>query len=265
MRQVALTTIKGGLSRQRDKGGALKDSLYDLLNGYVTTEKTIRSRPGTTQDAELPAGTKGLVYFNGEFHVFASDTVANIPAGYALNVVRGPSGAGSLSRIHFAEPFLGNLYVVAEFSSGAIYHYWLKTAEDWQAKTEYDFSDVVVPTTDNGYRYTPRRATQPYPQWSPNVPRTVGDKVEPSQFLGYYFEVISTSGTDPRSGSVEPRWIDDPLIRAGKRYYESSDGAIRPDLPEPPDDPDGSPPVDRDLRGRYGNGRRRPRRYFRDL
>ena len=47
MRQFALTTAKGGINRLRDKGNASKDSLYDLLNGYVTQTNSIKPRPGT--------------------------------------------------------------------------------------------------------------------------------------------------------------------------------------------------------------------------
>ncbi|WP_256202355.1 hypothetical protein [Stenotrophomonas pictorum] len=59
MRQIAMSAVKAGITRLRDKGGASSDSLYDLLNGYVTAARTIKCRPGTRIDAELPEGTKG--------------------------------------------------------------------------------------------------------------------------------------------------------------------------------------------------------------
>ena len=254
MKQEALTTIKGGLSRQRTKGGALKDQLYDLLNGYVTSQKTVKSRPGTTLSATLPSGTVGLVHHNGSFHVFASSNVTGIPTGYTLNVIREPSGS-ALSKIHFAEPFLGYLYVAAEFASGDIYHYWLRDSESWQANNEYQFSDIVEPTTSNTYKYVPSRNGQPYPTWSPNASRTVGDKVEPTQFNGYYFEVVSTSGANPRSSVIEPGWIGDPNIVAGKRYAESADGTFRATRATPPRDRDRRPPLGDDVDERYGDDR----------
>ncbi|KKK82756.1 hypothetical protein LCGC14_2800230, partial [marine sediment metagenome] len=60
-RQENLTVIKEGLNRQRTKGAALKDTLYDLLNGFVSSEKTVKVRPGTRLTETLPANTKGLV------------------------------------------------------------------------------------------------------------------------------------------------------------------------------------------------------------
>lgn len=263
MKQEALTTIKGGLSRQRTKGGALKDQLFDLLNGYVTTEKTVKSRPGTTLTETLPVGTVGLLHFDGSFHVFASTDVASIPSGYTLNIVRAPDGS-ALSKIHFAEPFMGRLYVVAEFADGDIYHYWLKTTSAWAANTEYEFSEAVTPTSANNYTYIPKRTGQPNPTWSPGASRTVGDKVEPTIFNGYYFEVITASGTNPRSGVVEPAWATDPNIVPGKRYIESVDGTFQPPTPTPPRDPDRDSPLDDDLDDRYGPGRnRRNRRRWR--
>jgi hypothetical protein len=76
-RSVALTAVNGGINRLRVKGAADRNSLYDLLNGYVTQQKTIKVRPGTFRTAELPedtAGdglTKGLCVFNDLFHVFS--------------------------------------------------------------------------------------------------------------------------------------------------------------------------------------------------
>ena len=257
MKQEALTTIKGGLSRQRTSGGALKDALFDLLNGYVTSEKTVRSRPGTTLDATLPAGTFGLTYWNDSFHVFASSTVSGIPTGYTLNVLRAPDES-AMTRIHFVEPFLGRLYVVAEFGANNIYHFWIRDGETWEADKEYLLSNVVVPVTVNGYKYTPKRNGQPFPQWTPGAERTVGDKLEPTTFNGYYFEVVSVSGPTPKSGLVEPEWLGDTEIFAGKRYYESTDGAYTPPRATPPRDRDRRPPPDDELEERYG--RRRWRR-----
>ena len=41
MRAIPLTTIKSGINRLRTKGGARADTLYDLLNGYVTEAGTV--------------------------------------------------------------------------------------------------------------------------------------------------------------------------------------------------------------------------------
>ncbi len=261
-RQENLTVIKGGLNRQRTKGAALKDSLYDLLNGYVTTEKTVRVRPGTLLRQTLTTGTKGLVHHDGKFQVFASDDVSGLPTDYNLNIVRSPTGS-ALSRIHFAEPFLGSLYVVAEFADGNVYHYWLQPSTTWVANNEYKLSSAVNPTTANNYRYIPTRNGQPFPTWTPGAARAVGDKIEPTQFNGYYFEAVTINGSNPRSGVTEPNWVNDANIVAGKRYVESVDGTYQAPRPTPPRDRDRRPPPGRDIEDRYGRGRwrRNERRY----
>jgi hypothetical protein len=44
MRDIPLTAIKGGINRTRTKGGARADTLYDLLNVYVTEDGTVQAR-----------------------------------------------------------------------------------------------------------------------------------------------------------------------------------------------------------------------------
>lgn len=239
MRPVNLTTIKGGLNRLRTKGAALNDSLYELLNGYVTTEKTVQVRPGTALDHTLPAGTSGLVAFGGLLHVFSSADVPGLDTSvFKLHVLREPGGS-ALTKIHFAEPFLGALYVAAEFDTDVIYHFWLPDASDWQANTVYDANQLVQPTTANSFVYRATRLGAPFPQWTADTPRQVGDKIEPTTYNGLYFEVISVVGTNPRSGTIEPNFD----VAVGALVTETVDTTTTPadptPLPRPVDnDPD---------------------------
>ncbi len=249
MRQETLTTIDGGLNRLRTKGAALKNSLYDLLNGYVTTEKTIKVRPGTVLDYTLPSGTIGLTAFDGLLHVFASDDVDGIDTtAFALHILRSPEGdTVSLSTIHFAEPFLGALYVVAEFSDGNIYHYWLQATTTWAADTEYDLYALVEPSTPDGFIYQATRLGNPWPAWTPNAPRSVSDSIEPTVYSGYYFTVESVIGDNPRSGSTEPVWPTE----AGAIIIEDTD-----DTQNAPDATPPAPPEPADMADdRYGDER----------
>lgn len=250
MRREVLTTVKGGITRLRTKGAALKDTLYDLLNGYITAARTVKVRPGTFLTETLPAGTIGLVAFEGDLHVFAADLVSNIPSGYVLDVLKSPDGDLTISTIHFAEPFMGALYVAAEFSDGNIYHFWVRSAADWEADTEYNLGELVKPTTANGFVYKATRLGNPYPSWTPNAPRAVDDIIEPTTYSGYYFKVISVIGDEPRSGDVEPVWP----TTAGATITEDTDGTAPA--------PDATPPVpipqdlDEDTARRYVGGSR---------
>lgn len=255
MRQETLTTIDGGLNRLRTKGAALKNSLYDLLNGYVTTEKTIQVRPGTVLDHTIPAGTIGLTAFDGKLHIFASSTVAGIDTdSFTLHILNSPDGAAAtLSAVHFAEPFLGSLYVVAEFSDGNIYHYWLQTATTWAASTEYELYALAQPSTPDGFAYQATRLGNPWPSWTPEAPRSVSDSIEPTVYSGYYFTVESVVGANPRSGSTEPLW---PTEAGAVIIEDTDDTANAPDATPPAPPPPGSELPD-GIRDRYRHSSRR--------
>lgn len=248
MSDVVLNTLKAGISRLRTKGGADPQTLYDLVNGYVTQAGTTESRPGSVTDARGLAGTRGLTVFEGEFYVF-SDHPVEVPAGYVCEILTHPTDAeATLVAIHFAKPFMGQLYVVAEWSDDPTiaYHYWLQPAETWQPNTVYKVGALVAPTELNGYYYRANRADEPGPAWAPNVARAVGDTVEPTTYNGFKFTVIETFGANPRSGATEPNWP----TTDGAIIAEDTDGAA-PTTNEPPPAGGGDdlPP---DIRDRYG-------------
>lgn len=257
MRQISLTTVKGGINRLRTKGAARADSLYDLVNGYVTAARTIKVRPGTIREATVDSDTKGLCAFEDELHTFSSSAVADgdIPDGFVNHVLFHPTDdTASLSEIHFAEPFMGFLYVVAEFDDGNIYHYWLQSGGEWQAETVYKHGDIVEPTTPNGLAYRATRFGPAYPSWAPNVPREEGDKIEPTEYNDFFYEVVDTVGTNPSSGDTEPDWP----IEDGAQINEDADGELTapPTTTVPPDvqEPTSS------VQERYGNPRFGPPR-----
>lgn len=208
---VALTTIKGGINRQRTKGAALKDSLYDLLNGYVTSSKTVKIRPGTFRRATLNEATRGLCSFGATLHTFCHKTVS-IPAGYTLHVISHPDSLGNtvdpieLDKVHFSEPMMGFLYVVAEFENGDIFHYWLQSGDTWVADTIYKLGAIVVPTNVNGLSYQATRLSAPFPAWKAGAARATNDVIEPTVYNDFFYTVTDTQGDNPTSGAVEPTW-----------------------------------------------------------
>jgi hypothetical protein len=256
-RSVALTTQKGGINRQRTKGGALQDSLYDLVNGYITKSKTVVVRPGTVRTHELPENTagegttKGLMAFRGELHVF-SDHFVDVPTGIVLHVITHPNATVdepiALSEINFASPFMGFPYVVATFENGDTYHFWLQDGDVWQADHIYKFGDIVVPSVANGFAYQASRLLPANTQWAANVLRSLGDVVEPTVYNDFFYTVVDTQGDNPRSGTVEPIWP----TTDGARINEDADGTSSepPSVTQPPDIAALPAP---DVRNRYGN------------
>lgn len=208
---IPLTTVKGGINRLRTKGGALKDSLFDLVNGYVTEAKTVQVRPGSRRAATLDGLTRGLTSFDGALHVFSASSVT-VPSGYVLHVISHPDSPPdgvnpiALDKIHFAEPIMGALYVVAEFVGGDVFHFWLQSGPVWQANRIYKIGDIVTPSTPNGFSYQATRVSSPYPSWAQGVARAVSDRIEPTVFNNYYYTAVAVAGINPASGTVEPVW-----------------------------------------------------------
>jgi hypothetical protein len=249
VRPVPLTVINGGISRLRIKGGARADTLYDLLNGYVTAAQTVHVRPGSRRLAVLNSATKGVCAFSGSLHTFSS-TVVGVPDGYTLHVLTHPDSsidpAPVISVIHFAAPFLGFLYVVAEFDNGDTFHYWLRVDGTWAADTIYHAGDIVIPTDPAGISFKATRNGSPLPSWAPRVPRTVGDLIEPTVYNDFYYEVIDTVGANPASGDTEPNFPTEE----GAQVSEDADGLQTGSsaVTQPPDNSTGPA-----INDRYGN------------
>lgn len=208
IRQANLGPLKAGITRLRDKGGASAESLFDLLNGYVDASGAPTSRDGTTLKHTLPAGTKGLCAFEGKKHVFALEAIDPGSSDYVVDILIHPDAnfTGTLKAIHFAKPFLGFLYVVAEFSDGNVYHYWLQSKDVWQPNTVYFNGDAVRPSTPNGFIYTAKARNAPG-AWQPSTKYAIGDEVQPTTYNGYKYVVTELDGTNPTSGTSEPDWI----------------------------------------------------------
>lgn len=206
-----LNAVQSGITRLRTKGGASPESLYDAVNCYVTAARTIKPRPGTELFASLSGGegggeTVGLSMFNGVFQVFTSGSGVSAPAGFKVNVLSHPGGDASLKRIWKAEPFMGGIYVVAEWSNGDVFHYYLVTGKSWSADTVVKPGDIITPDEANGMMYVARPSGEPGTLWEAGAEREVGDVVEPTVANGFKYEVIEAHGNPPRSGSVEPEW-----------------------------------------------------------
>lgn len=207
---IALTTINGGITRARVKGAALRNSLYDLVNGYVTIGKTVKVRPGTFRHTDLTPesgapDTVGLVAFQGVFHVFCH-VQTTVPAGYVLDVLSPPVAGTTLVQVHFAAPYMGFLYVVGEFSDGTTAHYWLQSDGTWQANNVYLTGDYVTPSVLNGFAYLATRVIPPNSVWSPSSTIALNAIVEPTVPNGYMFQAIAVAGTNPHTGTAEPTW-----------------------------------------------------------
>lgn len=210
MRTTELTTLRGGINRLRVKGGASAQSLYDLLNGYITSDGGINQREGTIRAQALTPATVGLCSYKGVFNVFAT-SLQSVPTGYQCNLLVHPTDSTqTLTKIWFAQPFMGFLYVVPQFSNGDVFHYWLQSNGVWQANTVYFNGNIVTPTAPNGLAYIATRQAAPNSVWQPQATITANQIIEPTEYNGYMFKAINVVGTAPHTGSTEPTWPTAP-------------------------------------------------------
>lgn len=232
-----LSSLTAGITRLREKGGASPSSLYDLVNGFVDESGAPTVRDGTVVEAVLPTGTTGMCAFGGKIHVFALAAV-DVGSDYVCDILIHPDPGfiGAIKKIHFAKPFLGFLYVVAEFSNGDVYHYWLQSKGAWKADTNYQIGDLVQPTTPNGFLYRATVAGSPI-AWAPGVQRAVGDVVQPTTANGWKYTVVEVDGDNPASGTVEPTWP----TTDGAQVVEDVDSTPAPSQPTGGSGSGGSP------------------------
>lgn len=245
MRQVVLSTQSGGMSRLRERGSASAETLYDLSDAYVTTAKTIKQRPGLTRDIVLQPGTVGLASYAGRFYVFAADFFSQTDPRVTCVVLPHPTLPDvALVKIHFAQPFLGRLYVVAEFENGDIRHYWVTNAPDWAANTVYGYLQQVQPTVHTGFVYEAANVSSVV-SWTSGATIVVSDERQPTVYNGFKYRAVTVTGTAPvRTSDVEPTW---PLTEGGTVIEYSYGGAS-----SAPSTPDPTPTFPPDIGNEYG-------------
>jgi hypothetical protein len=190
------------------KGGAAANSLYDLQNAYINNAGAVVPREGTIRAATLNSSTVGLAAANGQFNIFSSAfSTAALPAGYVLNVLSNPvNSTASPTVIYYAKPFMGFPYVVASFSDGNVFHYWLQNNGTWTSTTDYTSASIVLPPVLNGLAYQGVRDFPPNPVWTPETIITSASYIEPTTATGFCYQAIATTGTPVHTGAVEPVW-----------------------------------------------------------
>ena len=181
--------------------------------------------------------------------VFSHQVMSGDDDRVEVEVLRHPSAPETpIKDIHFALPFLGYLYVVAEFEDGLIRHYWLEKGEIWQPGKWYLPGTLVRPTNGNGMAYRVESDRAGYVPWAPNVARAVDDVVVPIEDNGFRYVVMETTGESPRSGTTEPAWPTHPgetVIEdvSNRNPYSVQEGTGTPSATVPPS-----------VKDRYGSG-----------
>lgn len=215
MRDETLAGQRFGINRLKYKGGASPETLYDLVNAFLTPERKFARRGGFTKVTTLVAGTKGLAGYNGKLYVYSATPITQSHALFTGSTLRYPGTAGpTVTTIWFAKPFLSRMYVAAQFSNGNIYHYWLQNPAAWTANKNYVYRQQVQPTVPNGFVYEATNVDTSI-AWSANTVKALTNKVQPTTYNGFYYQVTSTLGTPITTSDYEPNWpvIDSTTIK----------------------------------------------------
>jgi hypothetical protein len=214
VRAYPLSVLQGGINRLRVKGNAAANSLYDLRNAYITNAGSIVPREGTQIATQLDSSTVGLAAANGTFNIFSSQySTATLGSNFVLNVLSNPVNTSSSPQIiWFAKPFMGFLYVVAQFTDSTVHHYWLQNDGTWTSNTDYTSASIVLPPTANGLAYQGVRDFPPNPLWTANTTVTSGSYIEPNTATGFCYQAIAVTGSPVHTGLSEPVW---PTVAGG--------------------------------------------------
>ena len=164
----------------------------------------------------------------------------------------------ALKDIHFAAPFMGFLYVVAEFTTdggtglGTVFHYWLQTSGTWAPKTIYQAGQIVSPVTANGLTYKAVRLNTPNPSWAPSTLEALNNIVEPTVANGYKFTATKIDGLNPLTGSTEPTWPTTDGATVVEETERTNTGIVTTAAPQPTATTP-SPGIGFGPGGKYGN------------
>lgn len=218
-----MNNFTAGIDRNRNSSPPKDGAFYDLLNCYLGPGHTIKRRGGFAKDQAV-AGGIGLTSLAGYLRTFYSGADTGSNALIKTHKIVCPDGSGSaLSKVYYAAPIGGYLYVVAGFANGKTFHFYLDDVNlgVWTANTHFNPGDVRAPTVENGlhYQVTSVLASQ---NWAPGIQAISGTTVvQPSTPNGFKYECtalqLPAGITAAYTGDTEPTW---PLV-AGQTVIES--------------------------------------------
>lgn len=102
---------------------ALPGTLTTLVNGHITRGGEIEKRKSFVSTYTIPSGTFGLIAASGTLYTFGSGVDPGVPAGITYQRLQHPS-ALAMTALLSADLFDGDIYAIAEYSDGSVYHFF---------------------------------------------------------------------------------------------------------------------------------------------
>jgi hypothetical protein len=115
--------FKAGVDRRRPISAGVTGTLWECVNAHITRGGDIEKRKAFVETYALEPGTFGLAQAAGDLYVFGSAVAPAMPADVTYQRLQHPD-ALAMTRIVDVDTFNGKLYVVAEYSDGATYHFY---------------------------------------------------------------------------------------------------------------------------------------------
>ena len=132
MPSVTFDQFDSGMDLRNSASTSKASKLRDLKNGYITSGKSVRKRPGMTLfydfNISSETGTKGLVAANGFLNVFISELPPINIAGtyFKCHRLAHPSSlSAKIQYINNADTYYGLIYVAASYDDNSTYHHYL--------------------------------------------------------------------------------------------------------------------------------------------
>jgi hypothetical protein len=144
MAYLNIDDFKNGLDRRRDRVTGIPGSLWLGRNVHITRGGDVERRKRFSPRYTLPANTFGLAAVTGQLFVFGSATAPTMPVGVQYQRLQAPDSS-DMTRVLDWKVYDRKLYVVAEYATGAIYHFYNGSrVTDWDAIAQAGFTHEGV-------------------------------------------------------------------------------------------------------------------------
>lgn len=135
MPYLLIENFQSGLDTRKAPYTAPPGTLRECSNAHITRGAEVEKRKAFSLFAADLQGTFGLHALRDELYVFGSGTrPATLPGNIQYQRLQHKNDSAGMSGILSTENFNGRVYAIAEFSDGAIYHYYNGSrVTDWDA------------------------------------------------------------------------------------------------------------------------------------
>lgn len=124
MPYLVVEDLKSGVDRRRKQIAGTPGSLWEGINGHISRGGDFEKRKAFVSTYALPAAqTFGLFAIGGNLYTFGSDASPSVPSGVLYQQLAHPT-AQAMTRLITAEPNAGQIYAIAEYANGDIYHFY---------------------------------------------------------------------------------------------------------------------------------------------